>query len=69
MSALRRGGGASADLILIVQDISQRKSAEQALRESERSKSVLLSHLPGLAYGAGTTGTGPWNICPTDAWT
>jgi len=36
--------------ICLVQDISQRKQAEQQLAESERSKSVLLSHLPGLAY-------------------
>jgi PAS domain S-box-containing protein len=36
--------------ICIVQDISERKEIERALSESERSKSVLLSHLPGLAY-------------------
>ena len=33
-----------------VQDITERKEMEKALNESERSKSVLLSHLPGLAY-------------------
>ncbi|WKY43893.1 EAL domain-containing protein [Eubacteriaceae bacterium ES2] len=36
--------------ICLVKDISQRKAAEMALAESERNKSVLLSHLPGLAY-------------------
>jgi len=36
--------------ICLVQDITERKAIEEALNESERSKSVLLSHLPGLAY-------------------
>jgi len=36
--------------ICLVQDITERKMIEEALNESERSKSVLLSHLPGLAY-------------------
>lgn len=36
--------------ISLVQDITERKEAEKALAESERSKSVFLSHLPGLAY-------------------
>ena len=36
--------------ICLVQDITGRKSMEEALNESERSKSVLLSNLPGLAY-------------------
>ena len=36
--------------ICLVQDISERKEAEQRLAESECSKSMLLSHLPGLAY-------------------
>ncbi|WP_417204479.1 EAL domain-containing protein [Acetoanaerobium sticklandii] len=36
--------------ICLIQDITPRKSFENALIESERSKSVLLSHLPGLAY-------------------
>ena len=33
-----------------IQDITDRKNTETALKESERSKSVLISHLPGLAY-------------------
>lgn len=36
--------------ICLVQDITKRKEIEAALQESERSKSVLLSNLPGLAY-------------------
>ena len=36
--------------ICLLEDISARKRAEEALAESERSKTVLLSHLPGLAY-------------------
>lgn len=36
--------------ICLVSDISQRKAIEKALVESERSKSVLLTHLPGMAY-------------------
>lgn len=36
--------------ICLVQDITKRKEIEKSLKESERSKSVLLSHLPGLAY-------------------
>lgn len=36
--------------ISIVQDITKRKEIEAELIESERSKSVLLSHIPGLAY-------------------
>lgn len=37
-------------VLCLVQDITERKTIEKALHESERSKSVLLSHLPGLAY-------------------
>ncbi|NMA65728.1 MAG: EAL domain-containing protein [Clostridiaceae bacterium] len=36
--------------IYLIQDITERKEIEKELKESERSKSVLLSHLPGLAY-------------------
>lgn len=36
--------------ICYIFDISKRKKLEIALTESERSKSVLLSHLPGMAY-------------------
>lgn len=36
--------------ICLVQDITERKAIDKALTESERSKSVLLSNLPGMAY-------------------
>lgn len=36
--------------LCLLEDISSRKAAEESLKESERSKSVLLSHLPGMAY-------------------
>ena len=36
--------------ICLIQDITQRKETERALAESERSKSVLLSNLQGMAY-------------------
>lgn len=36
--------------ICLVEDISLRKLTEDSLKESERSKSVLLANLPGLAY-------------------
>lgn len=36
--------------LCLLEDISMRKQANEALKESERGKSVLLSHLPGMAY-------------------
>ena len=36
--------------IVICTDITERKILERQLAESERSKSTLLSHLPGMAY-------------------
>ncbi|NLV57768.1 MAG: EAL domain-containing protein [Clostridiales bacterium] len=36
--------------ICLLEDITVRRASEESFRESERSKSVLLSHLPGLAY-------------------
>ncbi|HPY11945.1 MAG TPA: EAL domain-containing protein [Sphaerochaeta sp.] len=44
------GGDDYYNHICLVQDISQRKMIERSLKESERSKGVLLSHLPGMAY-------------------
>jgi PAS domain S-box-containing protein len=41
---------AERTIVCIVQDITKRKELAQSLAESERSKSVLLSHLPGMAY-------------------
>lgn len=34
----------------LIEDISIRKQIETELRENERSKTILLSHLPGMAY-------------------
>ncbi len=36
--------------LCIIEDVTQRMLTETALRESERSKAVILSHLPGMAY-------------------
>ncbi|MDY0064528.1 MAG: EAL domain-containing protein [Bacilli bacterium] len=36
--------------ICIMQDITKRKELEIALKKSEKSKSILLSHLPGIVY-------------------
>ncbi|NLO35333.1 MAG: EAL domain-containing protein [Clostridiaceae bacterium] len=36
--------------LCLVEDIAERLATATALRESERSKAVLLSHLPGLAF-------------------
>lgn len=36
--------------ICLIEDITERRAIEKAWSESERSKSILLSHLPGLAY-------------------
>lgn len=38
--------------LCLLEDISARKAIEENLRESERSKGVLLSHLPGMAFRA-----------------
>jgi diguanylate cyclase (GGDEF)-like protein/PAS domain S-box-containing protein len=48
---VRMSRGATAQYSLaLIEDITARKLAESAQRESERSREVLLSHLPGLAY-------------------
>ncbi len=36
--------------LCIIKDITDRKNAEETLKESERSKRVLLENLPGMAY-------------------
>jgi diguanylate cyclase (GGDEF)-like protein/PAS domain S-box-containing protein len=42
--------GRVTGVICIATDVTQRKRAEDALRESERAKATLLSNLPGFAY-------------------
>lgn len=36
--------------LYLLEDITEHKRSEESLRESERSKSVFFSHLPGMAY-------------------
>ncbi len=47
---LRLGDGADQKHLCLVEDISERKAMEKALLDSERSKSVLLDNLLGMAY-------------------
>lgn len=49
-STLRNPVNHSSSYLCLLEDITKRKTLELSLEESERSKSVLLSHLPGLAY-------------------
>ena len=42
--------GSSDNYVCLIKDINEQKKAENALLESERNKTILLSHLPGLAY-------------------
>ena len=42
--------GAITGVVLVFSDVTDKYMAESELRESERSKSVLLSNLPGMAY-------------------
>jgi len=50
VAALKIPGDGKFNHICLVQDFTKQKEAERALLESERSKSVLISRLPGLAY-------------------
>ena len=50
ISSLDLNGSDDFNYLCMVEDISERKKVSEALQESERSKSVLLSHIPGLAY-------------------
>lgn len=50
ISIMRDTQGKAIGFLGVSRDIMQRKLAEKALEESERSKSVLLSNLPGMAY-------------------
>jgi len=44
------GDTSSHEHLCLIKDISERIDANKALHESERSKSVLLANLPGMAY-------------------
>lgn len=48
--AIRKSDGQLVGVVGVCQDITRRHVAEEALRESEMSLSVLLSNLPGVAY-------------------
>jgi len=50
VSPLLGAAGENSMHLCLLEDISARKAAVESLKESERSKSVLLSHLPGMAY-------------------
>jgi len=50
VAPLKRRSDIQYDNLSLIQDITERKAVEDALHESERSKSVLLSNLPGMAY-------------------
>ncbi len=50
VTLIKMENGSSPIRLCMVKDITQRRSAEAALRESERDKAILLSNLPGMAY-------------------
>jgi len=47
---IKNKAGETIGVVLVFSDVSEKYLAEEKLRESERSKSVLLSNLPGMAY-------------------
>ena len=50
LAPLKLGDDSSIRYLCLVEDISKRIRTEMELLESERSRSVLLSNLPGMAY-------------------
>jgi PAS domain S-box-containing protein len=50
LAPLKRRSDIKYNHVCLIQDITERKAVESALWESERSKSVLLANLPGMAY-------------------
>lgn len=50
IAPLHLGNDQEGMYLCFIQDITEHVQIEEALRESERAKSVLLSHLPGMAY-------------------
>ncbi len=49
-SLMRQASGQPLGIVIITSDITDRKQAEDALRESERKLSTLMANLPGMAY-------------------
>lgn len=50
VASLQEAGGRDTSYMSMIEDLSDLMGSRQALEESERSKSMLLSNLPGLAY-------------------
>lgn len=50
VSAIKTDDENTFSHLSLIEDITDRKKIEEELKESERSKAVLLSHIPGLAY-------------------
>lgn len=49
-SVMRDSAGQIQGIISLAQNITERKRAEEALRESQRALATLMSNLPGMAY-------------------
>ncbi len=49
-SLMRQTSGEPMGIVIITSDITDRRQAESALRESERKLSTLMANLPGMAY-------------------
>lgn len=49
-SLMRQASGEPLGIVIITSDITDRKQAETALRESERKLSTLMANLPGMDY-------------------
>jgi len=49
-SLMRQASGQPLGIVIITSDITDRKQAEDARRESERKLSTLMANLPGMAY-------------------
>jgi len=47
---IKNFNGDITGVVLVFSDVTEKYEAEEKLKESERSKSVLLSNLPGVAY-------------------
>ncbi|MEO8427323.1 MAG: PAS domain S-box protein, partial [Verrucomicrobiota bacterium] len=56
-SAVRDSNGALRYIISMVEDVTERKEAEEALRESERKKRALLEAIPDLIFRIRKDGT------------
>ncbi len=50
VSTIPLRGQAGRQVVLCVEDVTERKRAEEALQESQRALATLMSNLPGMAY-------------------